>query len=147
MRKILVSLFLVSIMVFGFASVSSAANWKWIVSTNIVTISFDAANIRETSSEKQYSVWTKYEFTDSEGLRLMSKFNYAKPVSHALYYEEFDYKNRVSRTIVGVHYAKDGNVLANYNFQNNFSPIIPETVQEQVFVATFTSYAENNAGK
>ncbi len=147
MRKIVTSLFLVFIMVFGFASVSSAANWKWIVSTNTVSIFFDAANIRGTSSDKQYSVWTKYAFTNSEGQKLMSKFNYAKPVSHALYHEEFDYNNHASRTSVGVYYAKDGSVLASYNFQNDFSPIIPETIQEQVFVTTFTAYTENNAGK
>lgn len=147
MRKILVSLFLVSIMVFGFASVSSAANWKWIVSTNTVTIFFDAANINGTPSDKQYSVWTKYAFTESEGQKLMSKFNYDKPVSYALYYEQFDYNNHASRTSVAVYYAKDGSALANYNFQNAFSPIIPETIQEQVFVTTFTAYAENNAGK
>ena len=49
MKKFLTTLFLVCIMTFGFASISSAANWQWITSTDVATISFDTTSIIDKS--------------------------------------------------------------------------------------------------
>lgn len=69
----------------------------------------------------------------------MSKFNSSKPVSYALYYVQFDYNNHSSRTSVSVYHVRDYSAPANYNFQNAFNPIIPETIQEQVFMLVIIS--------
>ncbi|NLH46368.1 MAG: hypothetical protein GX451_09620 [Acholeplasmataceae bacterium] len=151
MRKILASLFLVCIMMFGFASVSSAANWQWITSTDDTTVSFDTTSIIDKSIKISnteyinciYSVWIKFEFTDTEGDTMAQKYNFEKSVALQLVEMEFDYKNRGSRIKSSHIYAKDGSLLdsmPSYMVKTSFDSIIPGSGGEAIFQATFKEY-------
>jgi len=151
MRKILVSLFLVSIMVFGFASVSSAANWQWITSTTDTTYSFDTTSLKDKSikaptpehSQLIYSVWIKYEYTDAKMEELAAKLNFNKPIKYLLNEIEFDYKNKATK-INAIHaYAKDGTYIdsvPSYRLGSSFKSIIPDSVGEVIYYTTLKNF-------
>lgn len=151
MRKIITTLFLVFIMLFSITGVSSAANWRWITSTADTTYSFDTTSIIDKSYKISnteyanfvYSVWVKYEYTDSKGEDMAKELSFNKPVGYALNELEFDYKNNGVR-IKAMHvYGKDGTHLSSvpsYAFSSSFESIIPETTGEAIYKTTFKEY-------
>ena len=161
MRKILVSLFLVFIMVFGFASVSSAANWQWITSTDDTTYSFDTTSLKDKStktlnpeySQFIYSVWIKCEYTDAKGEELAAQLNFNKPIKYTLSEREFDYKNKATKTNAMHIYAKDGtriDSVPSYLLGSSFESIIPDSVGEVIYNTTlkeFNAQRNEQSGK
>lgn len=148
MRKILVSLFLVFIMVFGFASVSSAANWKWITSTDEATTSFDAASIKNNSYYKTYSVWIKHDYPDYIRDAIAKKFECDKPVAQLMQNIEFDYVNNTMNLVASYFYSKDGEILRSSQYDiRSFRPIAPDTIGDIVFQATFKEFKAQYGGQ
>ena len=161
MKKILTSLFLVCIMVFGFTNVSSAANWQWITSTDDTTVSFDTTSIIDKSIKISnteyinciYSVWIKFEFTDTEGDTMAQKYNFEKSVALQLVEMEFDYKNRGSRIKSSHIYAKDGtriDSVPSYLLGSSFESIIPDSIGEIIYNTTlkeFNAQRNSQSGK
>lgn len=142
MRKLLTCLFLICIMLFGFSSVSSAANWQWITSTEKITISFDPSRIREKDRDA-YSVWVKNEYSSYYGKEFAETYKLKKPVSYNLLLFEFSYKSEGYRVLSCLFYADDGSIIDSYNRNpvlTNFEPIIPDSVGEDIFNATFKEY-------
>lgn len=151
MRKLLTCLFLVCVMLFGFTSVSSAANWQWITSTDDTTYSFDTTSIIDKSykisnteyANLVYSVWTKTEYTDAKGEELAAQLNFNKPIKYALSEFEFDYKNKTTRTNAVHIYAKDGTCLGSipsYVFSSTFESIVPDSIGAAIFQVTFKEF-------
>ena len=159
MRKILVSLFLVSILVFGFASVSSAANWQWITSTDNATIYFDTTSIKDKSTNKSdpnysnlvYSVWVKWVYTDSEADNLAKKLNFTKPVAYSLYETDVDYKNKGMLVKSIYYYDNEGKSLwGGPLYSTEFKSIIPDSVGEVIYNTTlkeFNAQRNEQSGK
>jgi len=62
---------------------------------------------------------------------------------------EFDYKNESIKTQSVVIYDKNGTTLASYTDKyslERFEPIIPGSIGEKIFYATFAEY-QNKYGK
>lgn len=150
-KKNLTSLLLICAIVFSFTSVSSAASWQWITSTDDTTVSFDTTSIMDKSikypipefSKFIYSVWVKSEYTDSRGEEISKQYNYDKTVGFDLNEFEFDYKNKGIRAKSRHTYAKDGSFLGShpsYTFSLEFVSLIPGSVGETIFYITFKEY-------
>lgn len=151
MRKILTTLFLVCILVFSFTSVSSAANWQWITSTDDTTISYDTTSIIDKSYKISnaeygnlvYSVWTKSEYTDAKGEELAAQLNFNQPIKYSLIEREFDYKNKATRINAMHIYTKDGTRIESvpsYILGSSFESIIPDSTGEVIFQVTFKEF-------
>jgi hypothetical protein len=147
MKKIITTL-LFCLAVFIMSPISYAADWQWISSTDVMTVSFDKDSIRKSERNK-YFVWIKFEFTESEGIKQSNNLKLAKPISYQLIRFEFDYKNESNRLQTLVVYGKDGTSLANYTDKysvEQFEPIIPGSTGEEIFYVTFAEY-QNKYGK
>lgn len=147
MKKIILILSL-CLSLLGLSSITYAAEWKWITSTDVMTISFDENSIRKSDRNK-YFVWIKSEFTESEGVKESNRLKLAEPISYQLIRWEFDYKNESIKTQSVVIYDKNGTTLASYTDKyslERFEPIIPGSIGEKIFYATFAEY-QNKYGK
>lgn len=147
MKKIIFILSL-CLSLLGLSSITYAAEWKWITSTDVMTISFDENSIRKSDRNK-YFVCIKSEFTESEGVKESNRLKLAEPISYQLIRWEFDYKNESHRLQTAVMYGKDGTVLSKYTDKSSlarFEPIIPGSIVEAIFYATFAEY-QNKYGK
>lgn len=147
MKKIITAL-LFFLAVFIMAPISYAADWQWIGSTDVMTVSFDKDSIRKSEYNK-YFVWIKSEFIESEGIKQSNELKLTEPTSYELVRFEFDYKNESSRLQTLVVYGKDGTVLSNFTDEYNlarFKPIIPGSISEEIFHVTFAEY-QNKYGK
>ncbi|WP_293660865.1 surface-adhesin E family protein [uncultured Phascolarctobacterium sp.] len=137
MKKFIVSL-LSLFMFFGIIPASYAANWQWITSTDTITYSFDSQSIRQIAPGK-YFVWVKNEFTEAAGKQLSADLNFKKPVAFSLHRSEYNCINEFTGMQSYAYYAKDGSILAqgtdNYY---SYSPIIPGTIGEMIFLITFS---------
>ena len=151
MKKFITNLVLVCIMLLGFTSVSSAANWQWITSTDDTTYSFDTTSIIDKSYKISnteygnlvYSVWTKTEYTDAKGEELAAQLNYNKPIKYSLSEREFDHKNKATRTNAMHIYTKDGTRIESvpsYILGSSFESIIPDSIGEVIFQVTFKEF-------
>ena len=147
MKKIITTL-LFCLAVFIMAPITYAADWQWIGSTDVMTVSFDKDSIRKSEHNK-YFAWIKYEYTESEGAKISDELKLTEPTSYALVRWEFDYKNESVRLQAIVRYSKDGTVLSNFTDEYNlarFIPIVPGSIGEENFYATFAEY-QNKYGK
>lgn len=147
MKKIILILSL-CLSLLGLSSITYAAEWKWITSNDSTTIYFDKDSIRKSEHNK-YFVWIKREYTESEGVKESSRLKLAEPISYQLSRWEFDYKNESIRTQSVVIYDKNGTTLASYTDKyslNQFDPIIPGSIGEEIFYVTFAEY-QNKYGK
>lgn len=147
MKKIILILSL-CLSLLGLSSITYAAEWEWITSTDVMTVSFDKDSIRKSEDDK-YFAWIKYEYTESKGAKISDDLKLAEPISYQLHRLEFDYKNESIKTQSVVTYDKNGTTLANYTDKyslNHFEPIIPGSVGEAIFYATFAEY-QNKYGK
>lgn len=147
MKKIITTL-LFCLAVFIMAPITYAADWQWIGSTDVMTVSFDKDSIRKSEHNK-YFAWIKYEYTESEGAKISDELKLTEPTSYALVRYEFDYKNESVRLQAIVRYSKDGTVLSNFTDEYNlarFIPIVPGSIGEENFYATFAEY-QNKYGK
>ena len=139
MKKFFANL-LICFILLGITCTSYAANWQWITSTDIITLSFDTTSIRPSESGR-YFVWIKQEYTEAEGKNLSNKFQYDKPIAYFLIREEIDYKNEAIGTQSTIAYANDGSVMGSYtNKFYDFTPVIPGTVGEIQFLVTLKEY-------
>lgn len=147
MKKIILILSL-CLSLLGLSSITYAAEWNWIASNDSTTISFDKDSIRKSEDDK-YFAWIKYEHTESEGAKISDDLKLAEPISYQLHRLEFDYKNESIKTQSVVIYDKNGTTLASYTDKyslERFEPIIPGSIGEKIFYATFAKY-QNKYGK
>lgn len=147
MKKIILILSL-CLSLLGLSSITYAAEWNWIASNDSTTISFDKDSIRKSEDDK-YFAWIKYEHTESEGAKISDDLKLAEPISYQLHRLKFDYKNESIKTQSVVIYDKNGTTLASYTDKyslERFEPIIPDSIGEKIFYATFAEY-QNKYGK
>lgn len=147
MKKIITT-YIIFFAVFILVPITYAADWQWICSTDVMTVSFDKDSIRKSERNK-YFVWIKSEYTESEGVKRSKDFKLAEPISYALVRWEVDYKNESSRIQSSVIYDKNGASLANFTDEYSlirFKPIVPGSIGEEIFYVTFAEY-QNKYGK
>lgn len=146
MKKIITTL-LFCLAVFIMAPITYAADWQWIGSTDVMTVSFDKDSIRKSEHNK-YFAWIKYEYTESEGAKISDELKLTEPLSYQLLRLEFDYKNESLGIKSYIYYSKIGTVLGQHTnqFYYDFNPIIPGSIGEGIFYITFAEY-QNKYGK
>ena len=79
MKKIILILSL-CLSLLGLSSITYAAEWEWITSTDVMTVSFDKDSIRKSEDDK-YFAWIKYEYTESKGAKISDDLKLAEPIS------------------------------------------------------------------
>lgn len=147
MKKIILILSL-CLSLLGLSSITYAAEWEWITSTDVMTVSFDKDSVRKSKNDR-YFAWIKFELTESEGIKESKRIKLAEPTSSELRRFEFDYKNESIRIQSIVVYDKKGTVLSSYTDKyslERFEPIIPGSIGEAIFYVTFAEY-QNKYGK
>lgn len=146
MKKIITTL-LFCLTVLIIAPMTYAADWQWISSTDVMTVSFDKDSIRKSEHNK-YFAWVKYEYIESEGAKKSDELKLTEPLYYQLVRFEFDYKNESLGVKSIILYSKIGTVLKQhtYQFYYDFHPIIPGSIGEEIFYVTFAEY-QNKYGK
>jgi|GEM_PF-2776471 len=125
MRKILL---LTLALCLAFSSLASAASWKWLTSTDDVTVSINTDNITRVNGI--YTVWVQIKYAD------YAQKNY-KGEKIALTLEKMNFKRTEmgdeGRSLEIIDYSSKGNFLRNTKGSAAWESVIPSSIGEQIF--------------
>lgn len=125
MRKILL---LTLALCLAFSSLASAASWKWLTSTDDVTVSINTDNITRVNGI--YTVWVQIKYAD------YAQKNY-KGEKIAVTLEKMNFKRTEmgdeGRSLEIIDYSSKGNFLRNTKGSATWESVIPSSIGEQIF--------------
>ena len=141
MLKKIICTFLLIILVLGISAQTSAADrYKWITSTDKVTISYDTQTVRYNSNYgKTVDVWILWDYTPAGAADWVNQ-NRQNGYWEEAKWDKFSYskdhwmiaKGSI-KVMTVVNYDVDGNVLSSYTYQNpNWGDVVPGSVGEAI---------------
>lgn len=125
MRKILL---LTLALCLAFSSLASAANWKWLTSTDDITLSINTDNITRVNGV--YTVWVQIKYAD-----YAQKIYKGEKIAVTL--EKMNFKRTEigdeTRSLEIIDYNIKGDFLRNTKGSGTWESVIPSSIGEQIF--------------
>ena len=151
MLKRLIYIVLLVFVTFGVSANASAENrFKWITSSDTMTVSYDTQTVRYNSNYgKTVDVWILWQFTEAgareaieelrkEGVAQDSKWdNFSHQMLH--YSLNANYKSRINEM---AYYDHEGKLLDSFTFKQEWNNIVPRTLNEEIY-NTFAGFLKS----
>ena len=142
MKKLL-TILLFCVLTVGMASVTSAADWRFvIISDGNDNYFFDTQSFRKTG-DTTYIVWAKIEFSEVSGQKNAKIIKTQQPVAYELSKYEYNFQNEEWRILASAWYGKNGDTLYSYSTPMSWNAIFPNSIGEVIFLVTYDYYKKN----